>query len=91
MYRKIKKDINTKQRMADFTVFGECISRMLKNSDFSFIKVYREKLDIDSLKMVDSYPIIEYITEIMETKNKLEVSVQDLFSEVSDIALKKTT
>ncbi|MCH8834120.1 MAG: hypothetical protein IIA81_07550, partial [Thaumarchaeota archaeon] len=89
MYRRIKKEINTKQRMADFTVFGECISRMLKNPDFSFIKVYREKLDIDSLKMVDSYPIIEYITEIMETKNKFEASVQDLFSEVSDMALKK--
>ncbi|KAG2473369.1 MAG: ATPase involved in phage/plasmid replication [Nitrosopumilales archaeon] len=89
MYRRIKKEINTKQRMADFTVFGECISRMLKNPDFSFIKVYREKLDIDSLKMVDSYPIIEYITEIMETENKMETSVQDLFSEVCDMALKK--
>jgi len=89
MYRRIKKEINTKLRMADFTVFGECISRMLKNTDFSFVKAYREKLDMDSLKMVDSYPIIEYIIEIMDTKNKLEVSVQDLFSEINDMALKK--
>jgi len=89
MYRRIKKEIHTKLRMADFTVFGECISRMLKNTDFSFVKAYRDKLDIDSLKMVDSYPVIEYITEIMDTKNKLEVSVQDLFSEINDMALKK--
>jgi len=88
MYRRIKKEIHTKLRMADFTIFGECISRMLKNPDFSFVRAYREKLDIDSLKMVDSYPIIEIITEIMRSKNQLESTIQDFYNQICDIALK---
>jgi len=88
MYRKIKKDIHTKLRMADFTIFGECISRMLKNLDFSFVKAYRDKLDIDSLKMVDAYPIIEIIIDMMKTKNYLESTIHDFYNDISDIAFK---
>ena len=75
--------------MADFTIFGECISRMLKNPDFSFVKDYRDKLDIDSLKMVDSYPIIEIITDEMATKKTLEASVDEFYKTICDVANKK--
>ena len=86
MYRRIKKEIKVKLRMADFTIFGECISRMLKNPDLAFVEIYKKKLDSDSLKMVDSYPIVKIILEIMQDEKSLETSMGDFYKKVSEIA-----
>lgn len=86
MYRRIKKEIKTKPRMADFTIFGECISRMLKNLDLAFVEAYKNKLDNDSLKMVDSYPIVKIIIEIIQNEKSLEASMEEFYKKVCEIA-----
>jgi len=89
MYKRVKKEINTKFRMADFTIFGECISRMMKNHDGLFLQLYRNKLDVDSLKMVDSYPIVKILVEIMKDKTNLESSIEELYKQIEHIAIEK--
>ncbi len=86
MYRRIKKEIKVKLRMADFTIFGECISRMLKNPDLSFVETYKKKQDNDSLKMVDSYPVVKIIIEIMRDEKLLESSMEEFYNKVKEIA-----
>ena len=87
MYKRVKKEISTKFRMADFTIFGECISRMMKNPDKLFLISYRNKLDTDSMKMVNSYPIVKIIVELMENESVLESSINELYKKIESIAL----
>jgi len=89
MYKRVKKEISTKFRMADFTIFGECISRMMKNQDMLFLKSYRDKLDIDSMKMVNSYPIVKIIVELMKDISHLEDSIEEFYKKIEIIAGEK--
>ena len=86
MYKKVKKEMQVKFRMADFTVFGECISRMLGGEPMSFVKIYKEKLEMDSIKLADSYPIINLISKFMENKDKYESTVRDFYTEIVSMA-----
>jgi len=83
-YKSIESEINEKQRMADFTVIGECISRELGYDKFSFVKSYKNNLSLHSFNAVESYPIINIILDIAkEQGNDFEISVYDLYKKIT--------
>lgn len=86
-YKSMESQINEKQRMADFTVIGECISRELGYDKSSFIKSYKNNLSLHSFNAVESYPIINIILDVAkENGNNFEISVYDLYKKITDYA-----
>ncbi len=83
----MESEIKEKERMVDFTVIGECISRELGYDKFSFIESYKNNLSLHSFNAVESYPIINIILEIArEQGNDFEISVYDLYKKITSYA-----
>ena len=77
IYDKVKKELKIKNRMADFTIFGECISRILGYDKNEFVNRYNAKQDEELIGLVDAYPIMLYILDLMKDKTKFEDSVSN--------------
>jgi hypothetical protein len=87
IFDTVKSEITTKERMADFTVFGECISRSLGFDNFTFLETYKHNLDSNSLGASESWPIIDIVLDIFKNKETpFEISVDELYSQSSNIA-----
>lgn len=87
IYDSFKNEIKNPPRMADFTVYGECISRTLNYEPLSFVKDYKLKLDEDTLDVAESYPIIQLIELIMKDKMTYEKTVSEFYKEVCSLAV----
>lgn len=85
-YDSVKNEIKNQPRMADFTVYGECISRALDYEPFSFVEAYKQKIEDDALDIVESYPIIQLIEVIMKEKTKYEGTVLQFYKEICSLA-----
>jgi len=70
-YSKSKNDLKGKmQRMSDFSVWGEAISRAMGTKPMQFIEIYKKRILQDALDVVDTYPIVSLVQGLM--KNKTE-------------------
>ena len=70
-YTKAKNDLKGKmQRMSDFSVWGEAISRTMGIEPMQFIEIYKKRILQDALDVVDTYPIVSLVQGLM--KNKTE-------------------
>ena len=88
-YPEIKKEIrNHLPRMADFTIWGECISRALGNESGVFLHDYK-KVQSDTMNDVsDSHAIIGYVSEKMNGQQELESSVSEFYNGLKDWAVR---
>jgi len=90
IFSNVKPEIKTKERMADFTVFGECISRSLGFDNFTFTEVYKQNLDSNSLGTSESWPIIDVVLEIFKNKKlPFEILIDEMYQESIIIADRK--
>ncbi len=86
-YSSMELEIKEKERMADFTVIGECISRELGYDKFSFIESYKKNLSLHSFNAVESYPIVNIILDITREQGKdFEISIYDLYKKITSHA-----
>ena len=86
-YQSVESQIKEKERMADFTIIGECISQELGYEKFTFIESYTNNLKLHSFNAVESYPIINIISDIAREEGKdFEISVNDLFKKITSYA-----
>lgn len=86
IYDSIKDEIKYQSRMADFTIYGECISRILNYEPFSFIENYRQKIELNIIDVVESYPIIPIIESLMKDRPRYEKTVTDFHKECVRLA-----
>ncbi len=87
IFDDVKPEIKNKERMADFTVFGECISRSLGFDDFTFLETYKHNLDSNSLDASESWPIIDIVLDIFKNKKiPFEISIDEVYNESVNIA-----
>jgi hypothetical protein len=87
IFDTVKPKITTKERMADFTVFGECISRSLGFDDFTFLETYKHNLDSNSLGASESWPIIDIVLDIFKNKKTpFEITIDELYNNCISIA-----
>jgi len=80
LYPEILEEIKNPERMADFTIWGETISRILGYENNDFIKKYSDNLKQTHLDASYSHAIISYLDEIVnkeETLADLEEIKQD--------------
>lgn len=85
-YDSVKDEIKYHSRMADFVDYGECISRALNYEPFSFIEAYKQKLEDNTLDVIESYPIIQLIEIIMKERTKYEKTVSEFYKEIYSLA-----
>ena len=85
MHKGVKSQIKDKPRMADFAVYGECISRALGYDNFSFVEDYTGKLEQSSIGMIENHPLADAIVKIMESDEKYEDTVQNFFEKARQI------
>jgi len=83
IYDSVKPEITHKERMADFTVIGECISRSLGYENFTFIESYKNNLKLNSFNANESWPIINIVLDIARKEGKdFEISVYELYDKI---------
>jgi len=82
IYDSVKKEIKQLPRMADFAIWGECISRTLDYDPLSFINHYKEKIKLHSLDTNDSYPIISIVEDMLRDKDSYEDTIQDFYNTI---------
>jgi hypothetical protein len=87
-YIDVKPQIKELPRMADFAVYGECISRELGYADLSFVTDYKEKLEQSAIEMIEDHPLVFVIMKIMESEIKYEDTVQNFFDKAKQLAVK---
>ena len=87
IYDSIKSEITKLERMADFTVFGECISQSLGYEKLSFIEAYSNNLKSNSLNSNESWPVINIILDIARKEGKdFEITVDDMYKKITNYA-----
>ncbi len=85
-YDHVKNEIKYHPRMADFTDYGECISRALNYTPFSFVEAYKQKIEDDALDIVEAYPIIQLVEIIMKERTRYEKTVTEFYKEIHNLA-----
>lgn len=86
LYEPVKSELKNLPRMADYTIFGECISRVLGCESFSFVKKYRERLQLNATDVVETYPLIPLLENLMNNKNEYENTVAKFYKEIIQLA-----
>lgn len=87
LYDLVKEQLKHLPRMADFTIFGECISRALGNEPLAFFEQYLERIESGSLDINESYPIIDLTKKLMNDRgDNYEDTVSNYFKTVKDLA-----
>lgn len=91
LYDKVRGELKNLERMADFTIFGECISRALGYQPLSFRDSYSERVQFSSVDARESYPILQLIDNLMadESKEKYEDTVTKFYKRIKGIAEKE--
>ncbi len=82
IYDSVKTEIKSPPRMADFTVWGECISQMLGYEPLSFCNYYKDKIKLHSLDTNESYPIISIVEDILKNIDHYEETVPEFYNAV---------
>ncbi len=65
LYDIVEKEIQNPERMSDFTIWGECISRALGYEPLEFVASYNKNLEDNYLLAGDSHPIVEFLEKIV--------------------------
>jgi len=86
IYDDVKFESKSLPRMADFTKFGECISQVIGYTPFSFIEAYKTAIDINSVEVIESYPIISLTEKIMKNKDHYEDTVSNFHNNLKGLA-----
>ena len=86
IHDSVKTEIKRLPRLADFAMWGECISRTLGYEPLSFINHYKDKIKLHSFETNESYPIISIVEKMLKDKDQYEDTVQRFFTTVKTLA-----
>lgn len=89
IYDSVKIQITQLSRMADFTVWGECISRTLGYAPLSFSNYYKDKIKMLSLETNESHPIVSIIEEMLKDRDRYEDTIQGFYNTLKSHAESK--
>ncbi len=82
IHPSVKTEIKQLPRMADFAIWGECISRTLGYEPLSFVNHYKDKIKLHALDISESYPIISIIEDMLKNKDCYEETVQGFYNTI---------
>lgn len=76
----------TRERMADFTVYGEAISRALGYPEKSFVELFKSTTEQKAIETIENHPLVRAIEIIMNNQNHYEKTVLKFFEEIRSTA-----
>jgi len=82
IYDSVKSELKHLPRMADFTIWGECIARTLGYQSFSFSNNYKDRIKSHSLEMLESYPIIGIVEDLLKESEHYEDTIQNFYNTI---------
>lgn len=82
----VKGEITGKKRMADFTVWGEAIARVLGHEPFEFVNAYEEKMMSFDEVIVQNHIVGELLVQFIKVHSKWEGSPTGLLKELRKFA-----
>jgi len=85
-YKSLKYDIKPNERMSDFEVWGEIISRVMGVPHDDFLNAYREKISDTIVSTEASYPLVTVLENFMKSHDEYETSASDLYEKVVGLA-----
>jgi hypothetical protein len=85
LYPTIKSELKLLPRMADFTLFGECISRSLGYEPNSFVDAYNTRIQSNSIEIAQTYPIISLMEGLIQN-GEYTKEVSRFYTEIKAIA-----
>ena len=85
LYSTVKSELKLLPRMADFTLFGECISRSLGYEPNSFVDAYNTRIQNNSIEIAQTYPIISIMEELIQN-DTYEKEVSGFYNQIKGIA-----
>ena len=88
LYSIVKSELKLLPRMADFTVFGECISRSLEYESNSFVDAYSTRIQNNSIEIAQTYPIISIMEGLIQN-GEYTKEVSGFYSEIKAIATRQ--
>lgn len=87
-YKISKIDLKGKmQRMSDFSIWGEAISRSMGFENLSFIQMYTDRIKLDVLDIVNSYPIFGIVQKMMDDIPKYEDTISNFYDYLKNHAI----
>jgi len=77
-------------RMADFAVWGECISRSMGNNNFEFYYYYIQRVKDEKLELISEYPMVDFVDHnLLPSLNKtVSISLTGIINKLSEIYTK---
>ncbi len=87
--QQIRSEV-VQERMADFTVYGEAISRALGYPENSFVELYRSITEQKAIETIENHPLVRAIEIIMGNQNHYEKTVQKFFEEIRKTAINES-
>ena len=84
--KTVEETIPHKQRMADFSVFGEAIYQSMGNDQGKFLKLYESELSKNLQNLHDANPIVKCLEHILETENKKEIQAESLYRKIKSFS-----
>ena len=72
--------------MADFTVYGEAISRALGYPEKSFVELFKATTEQKAIETIENHPLVRAIEIIMNNQNHYEKTVLKFFEEIRNAA-----
>ncbi len=81
-YKLLKLDIKPDDRMTDFEVWGEIISRVMGVPNNDFLNAYREKISDTIISTEDAYPLVTVLENFMKDYDEYETSASDLYAKL---------
>lgn len=82
IYDSVKIEIKQLPRMADFAIWGECVSRTLGYESLSFLNQYKEKIKLHSIDTNESYPIISIVEDMLKDRDSYEDTLQKFYKTI---------
>jgi len=77
--KKIEKATEKTPRMASFAVYGEAIYQVLGHKQGEFLEIYKHALTKNLEILYDANPIIPFLDNLLQDKDKCEMQSKDLF------------
>ena len=83
---EVRSDTPAIPDMADFTIWGEAISRAMGNEKGKFVEEYKKKLETNSEILNESNPAVQFFTEALGESPSLELPISMWFTKLESYA-----
>lgn len=83
---EFEEDDKPLPRMADFAIWGECISRCMGNENFEFYKYYLQRITDEKLELISEYPMVDFVDHklLVSLERSINISLTGVIDKLTE-------